>query len=219
MASGYNGTRGDSAGLDDEDMVQLAQQGNFGQAWEELRRRTEVWLVPFVRALAWHLRIPKADFPDALQQAALAIEETLRRVCQSRAEGRNECALSTLLHLVVKCRIKDFAKSLRRARQPYDRNKDALATLADCEGHRSRAAEADPAGHLIRQENALRLRQAVAQLSEKPRRVAEGVLADKTIADIALELGDSYIRIWRLWQETKELLRSQLPDLADGDAG
>ena len=217
MDSVNNGT-GDWSLHSYEDLVRLAQQGHFQPVWQEIWRRTQEWLIPFACQLAWNFGLHKVDMPDVQQQAALALEETLRRLCQPREADRQTSQLRTLLHLVLKSRIRDFARNTRTTEKHYDHTQDAAIALEGSEDPRRPASEATPLKQLLRQEDIERVRQALAQLPAEARQVVEGRLQDKTFAQIAQELGKSESTVLRLWNETLERLRSQLPDLADWDA-
>ncbi len=218
MDSDNNGVAGNWPGHSDEDLIRLAQQGALRQVWDEVWRRTEGWLVPFASQKARELGLAEADIPDAQQKAALAVLETLRRLCRPREAGRSVSRLPTLLHLVAESRIRDFARKTRTAEKRYDRTQDA-STALDSSGDREESAtEASPLKKLMRREDLDRVRIALAQLPAEARWVVEGRLQDKTFAQIAQELGRSEATIWRLWQGTLERLRGQLADLADWDA-
>jgi RNA polymerase sigma factor (sigma-70 family) len=218
MDSVNNGTGGDWSLYRDEDLVRLAQQGHFQAVWEEIWRRTQEWLIPFACQLAWGFGLHNTDMPDVQQQAALAVEETLRRLCRPRKAGRKTSRLPTLLHLVLNCRIRDFARNTRTAERRYDHTQDAATALEGSGDPRRPASQTTPLKQLLRQEDIERVRQALAQLPAEARQVVESRLEGKTFAQIAQELGKSESTVLRLWNETLERLRSQLPDLADWDA-
>ena len=56
-------------------------------------------------------------------------------------------------------------------------------------------------------------------MPELARRVLEGLRQEKTIQEIAQELGQPYKKIWDLKVKVIKQLRSQLRDSTDDDAG
>ncbi len=218
MDSVSNGAAGNGSPDSYEELVRLAQQGAFQQVWEEVWRRTQEWLAPFACQIARRFGLHEADIPDAQQHAAFAVRETLLRLCRPREAGRKTSGLLTLLHLVVESRIQDFAQKTQTAEKRYDRTQAAATALEGSGDPRRPAREATPLKQLIRAEDRERVRKALAQLSAEARQVVQGWLGDKTFAQIAQELGKSLSAVWRLWQEIKKQLRSQLADLADWDA-
>jgi RNA polymerase sigma factor (sigma-70 family) len=203
-----------------DDLVRLAQQGDLQQAWEGVKRRTQPCVVPFVTSLARKLRLPRAAVDDALQIADKAIREVLGYFDPARRNGQEDpCHFELLLRQAIWRRVLNFRRGWKRFESHHDRDRDVLEAADSAGAGRTARAEQDPAQLAIKNEERARLEHALVQLSEERRTVLERhFLNEEPLTHIAEDLGQPYMKLYKLVQRTLKQLRSQLAEPED-DAG
>jgi RNA polymerase sigma factor (sigma-70 family) len=111
----------DLAVMEDEAVVVLAQECEYGPARDELIVRFGSQTGRLIGWLAHCHGFSHADGEDARQNAVFWIMEAINKYDTRQIGKPQGCSFRSFIHRVLVARFKDFAKHLRRVDRHYDR--------------------------------------------------------------------------------------------------
>jgi RNA polymerase sigma factor (sigma-70 family) len=211
----------DWTGWTDDDLARLYRLERRTAARAELDRRFAAQRRGIVVALLKFKRLPLVHLDDALQIAAAATHEALHAYPVNGTAAADGDHLRRLVMRVVKCRVFDFCRGLKRKQQHLDGLFTATAAFPNGAMVRpgrlpiglSHAHSAtDPACQVALQEARQRLDEAIARLPEHERRLLDQYLAGRSLAQIAAESGE---KDWTVRSRFQRLLNKLAPYLRD----
>jgi RNA polymerase sigma-70 factor (ECF subfamily) len=153
----------------------------------------------------------KVDLSGVVQQTLLeAFQELKGPSARQRSEGETAAWLRSILRHNLADDLRKLGAQKRDARK--DRSLDlALEESASRLGDRLALQESSPSQKVIRQEDVLRMVEALATLPENQRRAIEmHHLQGQPLAEIARELGSTKAAVAGLLQRGLKALRAQL---------
>jgi RNA polymerase sigma factor (sigma-70 family) len=176
--------------MEDEALVVLAQECEFGPARDELIVRYGTQTHRHIGWLAFRYQLNDSDAEDARQNAVFWIIEAAAKYDTSQIGKAHGCSFRTFIHRVIMARFKDFAKHLRRVECHYDRT-------ARCGGEEASAVDIDrklndPAALAESQEAMNRFQETITRLDAESARLWRLLASGFSLRQIAAELGISY---------------------------
>jgi RNA polymerase sigma factor (sigma-70 family) len=202
--------------MEDEPLVVLAQECEYGPARDELIVRYGAQTERLIGWMVYRYRLGDADADDARQNAVFWIVEAVNKYDTNQIGKRRGCSFRSFIHRVVMARFKDFTKHLRRVEGHYDR-------AARC-GDETSVADVDrrpndPAEIAEAHESINRLQETLTCLDKDAVRLWQLLASGNSLRKIAAELGVSYDSAKRRRRKLINRLRSQLSDVgADAPA-
>lgn len=199
--------------MDDEALVVLAKECEFGPARDELMVRYGSQTERMIRWLAHCRSHGHADVEDALQNAVFWIIEAVNKYDTNQIGKTNGCSFRSFIFRVVTARFKDFAKHLRRVEGHYDRS-----TRCSHEGFQpvdTGHLPKDPAQIAESRDSMNRLQETLQNLSEESGRLWQLLSEGKSLHQIAELLGMSYDSVKRRRRKLIEQLKLQLKSCRD----
>lgn len=180
----------DMALVDDEALVVLAKECEYGPARDEILLRYSTQTERLIQWLARTTEFGNADVEDARQNAVFWTVEAINKFDTDQSDRERRCSFYSFLYRVLVARFKDFNKQVRR----LDRRQVLTSTDGDSE---------DPLGRLFRDptnpaliaettEAVHRLQLAVADLDEEGREIWRQLCDGNSLREIAAALGISY---------------------------
>jgi RNA polymerase sigma factor (sigma-70 family) len=197
--------------LTDEELVVLAQECDYRPAGEALVQRYHDWARWLAARCARRSRLQSADAEDARQNAVLSLAEAIRCYDTLQLGRRGGYQFRAFLVRVVGARYLDFLRRLRRLGQRYK----GAAALAEALESAHRGGHAlrdggDPVGAAERQEEQVRLEQALCRMDEVARSLWERLATGTPLRAAAQELGLSYYAAKRARRRLLAALTAQL---------
>jgi RNA polymerase sigma factor (sigma-70 family) len=203
----------DLAVMDDEALVVLAKECEFGPARDELIVRYRDQTDRMVRWLAHCRSHGHADVEDALQNLVFWIVEAINKYDTNQIGKANGCSFRSFIFRVVNARFKDFAKHLRRVEGHYDRS-----TRCSHEGFQpvdTGQQPKDPA-QIAESRDSMNLLQATLQnLSAESAQLWQLLSEGKSLKQTAKLLGVSYDSVKRRRRKLIVQLKLQLKSCGD----
>lgn len=201
--------------MEDEALVVLATECEYGPARDELIVRYDAQTNRFIGWMAYRYQFSNADAEDARQNAVFWIVEAIRKYDTKQIGKVRGCSFRSFIHRVIIARFKDFAKHLRRVEHHYDRNawcrEEAFAAESDCNLK-------DPATIVESRESMTRLQETLTCLDSESGRMWRLLAEGKSLRQIASQLGMSYDSAKRRRRKLIAQLRLQLnPAHQSGD--
>jgi len=203
----------DLAVMDDEALVVLAQECEFGPARDELIVRFGSQTERLVRWLAHCQGYSHADVDDSRQNAVFWIVEAINKYDTNQIGRPQGCSFRSFAYRVVIARFKDFAKHLRRIEGHYDRTArcaDEDTVIAESSGQPT-----DPATIAESQESMHRLQETLRTLNTDSGRLWQLLANGSSLRDIAKQLGVSYDSAKRRRRKLIEQLKLRLKSSRD----
>jgi RNA polymerase sigma factor (sigma-70 family) len=197
--------------LADEALVVLAQECDYRPAGDALLERYHAWAGRLVSRRASRSRLQSADVEDARQNAVLSLAEAIRCYDTFQLGRRGGYQFRAFLVRVVGARYLDFLRRLRRLGQRYKSAAELAKALEPAHrgGHALRDV-GDPVGAAERQEEQVRLEQALCRLDEVARSLWERLATGTPLRDAARDLGLSYYAARRARRRLLAELTAQL---------
>ena len=180
----------DLALMEDEALVVLAKEGEYGPARDELIVRYDGQTRRLIHWLAHCRHYGHADVEDALQNALFWFVEAVDKYDTNQIGKLNGCSFRTFFYRVVTARFKDFTKHLRRIEGHYDRS-TRCSHEGFLPGDTGRNPE-DPAIVAETRDSMNRLQEKLRNLSEDSCYLWQLLSEGKSLRQIAELLGVSY---------------------------
>jgi RNA polymerase sigma factor (sigma-70 family) len=184
----------------DEVLLLLAREAHCQPARDELTSRYwhkfQTNLPRWVRGY----RLTCWDLDDVHQQAFFWIQEAVRAFDPGQLSLPRGSRFPTFLHRVVRSRLADFLRSLRR-----NNNRFRLVAEPD-HGPKRLRREQDLASAGHRDELQLQLDQALRLLDPSARALWQALSDGKRLCDLPQRLGVSYRTLKRRWRNLREQL-------------
>ena len=176
--------------MEDEALVVLAKECEFGPARDELIVRYGAQTNRLIGWLAYRYQLTDSDADDARQNAVFWIIEALTKYDTNQIGKAGGCSFRSFIHRVIIARFKDFAKHLRRVECHYDRT-------ARCGGDEASAVDIDrklndPATIAEAHESMNRFQATITGLDSESGRLWRLLADGNSLRQIAAELGISY---------------------------
>jgi RNA polymerase sigma factor (sigma-70 family) len=206
----------DLAVMEDEALIVLAEECEYGPARDELIVRYDAQIDRLIGWMARSYRLTQGDLEDARQNAVFWVVEAITKYDTEQIGKVRGCSFRSFVHRVLMSRFKDFTKHLRRVECRYDRSSEcAVEEFSETDVN---AEPEDPALIVAEKESINRLHQTLSGLDSESGRLWQ-LLADGTsLRQIAATLDVSYDSIKRRRRKLIEQLKTQLneaaPDLA-----
>jgi RNA polymerase sigma factor (sigma-70 family) len=193
--------------LPDADLVRLAQaQGPRGPAAAALFLRHYPALCRRVARLAHAAGLPRSHLPDAQHEALLGALPQAIAAYDPVPEGTpGHCSFRTFLGVLVRARLCDFARRVRRAERRLDRSARVADTLGSSPG---------PVAAAEGRELRARVAEALRHIDPTDRRLWEESLAGTPLSALARQLGIPYHLAKRRRQAVRAYLAAQLKEWA-----
>jgi len=206
----------DLAVMEDEALVVLAEECEYGPARDELIVRYDTQLDRLIGWLAYSYRLSHADLADARQNAVFWIVEAISKYDTEQMGKTHGCSFRSYVHRVLVSRFKDFTKHLRRVECRYDRS--AASAVEDAASASPDDDAEDPAQIAEEKESINRLHQTLTGLDDESGRLWKMLADGSSLRQIAAELQVSYDSVKRRRRKLIERLKKQLNPLASGQA-
>jgi RNA polymerase sigma factor (sigma-70 family) len=190
----------------DEVLLLLAREARYRAAGDELTCR--YWRHFKTRLRRWpaRARLTCWDVEDAQQQAYFWIREAIEAYDSRQLAQPAGSSFRTFLQRVLRLRLLDFCRSLRRNRNRY---------LTAAEPEQWRTAFVDDR-HLVagnQEELHPHLASALSALDPPARALWNEMRSGKRLCDLAATLGVSYRTLKRRWHNLRKRLASTLRQL------
>src|SRR3954462_1382676 len=167
----------DLAVMEDEALVVLAEECEYGPARDELIVRYDSQIDRLIGWLAHSYRLSHADLEDARQNAVFWIIEAIKKYDTEQMGKVRGCSFRSFVHRVLMSRFKDFTKHLRRVECHYDRSTEcAVEEISQADGNDE---PEDPAVIAEEKESITRLQVPLSSLDNESSRLWQ-LLADGT---------------------------------------
>jgi RNA polymerase sigma factor (sigma-70 family) len=204
----------DLAVMEDEALIVLAEECEYGPARDELIVRYDAQIDRLIGWMARSYRLTQADLEDARQNAVFWVVEAITKYDTEQIGKVRGCSFRSFVHRVLMSRFKDFTKHLRRVECRYDRSSEcAVEEFSETDAN---AEPEDPAEIVAEQESINRLQQTLSDLDSESGRLWQ-LLADGTsLRQIAATLDVSYDAIKRRRRKLIEQLKIRLNEAASG---
>jgi RNA polymerase sigma factor (sigma-70 family) len=205
----------DLAVMDDEALVVLAKECEYGPARDELIIRYGSQTERLIRWMAQPHGFSHADVEDARQNAVFWMLEAVTKYNTDEIAKPHGCSFRSFVHRVLMARFKDFAKHLRRVERHYDRSADYV--VDDAAAGRQTGELTDPASIAEIHELLARLHETLASLDTDNRQLWQMLADGVSLREVASELSISYDAVKRrrrkLLGQLKSRLNASEPDL------
>jgi RNA polymerase sigma factor (sigma-70 family) len=198
----------DLAVMDDEALVVLAEECDYGPARDELIVRYDGQLDRLIGWLAHSYRLTHADVADARQNAIFWVIEAISKYDTEQIGKVRGCGFRSFLHRVLMSRFKDYTKHLRRIERHYDRStkcsvEDAALDDADSDAE-------DPAEIAEENESMSQLQETLSNLDADSARLWRLLAEGSSLRAIAAELEISYDSVKRRRRKLMDQLKKHL---------
>jgi len=180
----------DLAVMEDEALVVLAKECEFGPARDELIVR---YRYQSDRLIAWLARpqgLNHADVDDARQSAVFWIVEAVNKYDTNQIGKPRGCSFRSFVYRVLIARFKDFTKHWHRVERHYDRTSPYVGDEAGTVDVDHKLN--DPAALAETQESMHRLHQTLTCLDSESGRLWQLLADGNSLREIAGQLGVSY---------------------------
>lgn len=204
----------DLAVMEDEALIVLAEECEYGPARDELIVRYDAQIDRLIGWMARSYRLTQADLEDARQNAVFWVVEAITKYDTEQIGKVRGCSFRSFVHRVLMSRFKDFTKHLRRVECRYDRSSEcAVEEFSEIDVN---AEPEDPALIVAEKESINLLQQTLSALDSESGRLWQ-LLADGTsLRQIAATLDVSYDAIKRRRRKLIDQLKNQLNEAAPG---
>jgi RNA polymerase sigma factor (sigma-70 family) len=197
----------DLSRLADAELVRLAQaQGPAGPAAAALFQRHYPALCRRAARLARAVGLPQSYLADAQHEAVLgALPQAIARYDPAPEGMPGHCTFRTFLGLIVRARLSDFARKVRRAERHLDRSARVVDALGTVRGPEAAAEN---------RELQAKVAEALRHVNPTDRWLWEESLAGTPLTDLARQLGVPYHQAKRRRQAVRAYLAAQLKEWA-----
>lgn len=193
--------------MEDEALVVLAQECEFGPARDELIVRYGSQSDRLVRWLAQGQGICHSDVDDARQSAVFALIEAISKYDTGQIGKHNGCSFRSFAYRVLMARFKDFAKHHWRVEGRYDRSMNCSELdFPEVSG----GTPDDPAAIAEVHESMNRLKETLGQLDGEDTQLWRLMAAGHSLHEIAEQLSSSYDAVKRRRRKLIEQLKLRL---------
>jgi RNA polymerase sigma factor (sigma-70 family) len=206
----------DLAVMEDEALVVLAEECEYGPARDELIVRYDAQVDRLMSWLGRSYHLTHSDVEDARQSAVFWIVEAIKKFDTEQINKVRRCSFRSFVYRVLIARFKDFAKHLRRVEGHYDRSTQCAVETAS--GDDANGEPEDPARIAEAQESLNRLQQTLTSLDSESGRLWQMLASGTSLRQIATELKMSYDSAKRRRRKLLERLKGQLNPVADQSA-
>jgi RNA polymerase sigma factor (sigma-70 family) len=197
----------DLAVMEDEALVVLAKECEFGPARDELIVRYGAQTDRLIGWLVYRYNLSNADGEDVRQSAVFWIVEAIKKYDTNQIGKARGCSFRSFIHRVLIARFKDFAKHLRRVECHYDRTAPCGDEASDVDIDRTLN---DPAILAESHESMNHFQQTLDELNSESSRLWRLLADGHGLRQIAAELGISYDSTKRRRRKLIEQLRMRL---------
>jgi RNA polymerase sigma factor (sigma-70 family) len=188
--------------LPDEELVRRAQaEGAHGPCAAALFARYYAQILRRVARRARSVRLARTELPDAQQEALWALPQAIAAYVVAPVGIPGRCTFRTFLDRIVRARVYDFVRKLRRAEHHLDRS----TSVAEALGQGLGPEEVAEGKELQR-----KVAQVLRQVDPLDRRLWEEPLAGTPLKAVADELGIPYHQAKRRRQAVRAYLAEQL---------
>src|SRR4051812_8106817 len=150
----------DLAVMEDEALIVLAEECEYGPARDELIVRYDAQIDRLIGWMARSYRLTQSDLEDARQNAVFWVVEAITKYDTEQIGKARGCSFRSFVHRVLMSRFKDFTKHLRRVECHYDRSTEcAVEGISQDEG---KDEPQDPAVIAEEKESINRLQQTLS---------------------------------------------------------
>ncbi len=198
----------DLAVMEDEALVVLAEECEYGPARDELIVRYDIQIDRLIGWLAHSYRLSHADLEDARQNAVFWIVEAITKYDTEQMGKVRGCSFRSFVHRVLTSRFKDFTKHLRRVECHYARSTPCL--VEDFPQADDNDDAEDPALIAEEQESIHRLQNTLSSLDAESGRLWQLLAEGTSLRQIAAGLNVSYDSVKRRRRKLIEQLKTQL---------
>lgn len=206
----------DLAVMEDEALIVLAEECEYGPARDELIVRYDAQIDRLIGWMARSYRLTQADLEDARQNAVFWVVEAISKYDTEQIGKVRGCSFRSFVHRVLMSRFKDFTKHLRRVECRYDRSSDcAVEELSEVDANDE---PEDPALIVAEKESINLLQQTLSGLDSESGRLWQLLAEGTSLRQIAATLDVSYDSIKRRRRKLIEQLKMQLNEAASGFA-
>jgi RNA polymerase sigma factor (sigma-70 family) len=204
----------DLAVMEDEALVVLAEECEYGPARDELIVRYDSQIDRLIGWMARSYRLTTTDLEDARQNAVFWVVEAIAKYDTEQIGKVRGCSFRSFVHRVLMSRFKDFTKHLRRIECRYDRS-----TQSDVEDFSQTDANEvadDPALIAAEKESINRLHLTLSGLDNDSGRLWQLLAEGTSLRQIAATLDMSYDCVKRRRRKLIEQLKNQLNEATTG---
>ena len=206
----------DLAVMEDEALVVLAEECEYGPARDELIVRYDSQIDRLIGWMARSYRLTPTDLEDARQNAVFWVVEAITKYDTEQIGKVRGCSFRSFVHRVLMSRFKDFTKHLRRVECHYDRSTpSAVEEFSQVDGNDE---PEDPALIAEEKESINRLQQTLTNLDSDAGRLWQLLAEGTSLRQIATALDLSYDCVKRRRRKLIEQLKSRLNEPASGSA-
>jgi RNA polymerase sigma factor (sigma-70 family) len=204
----------DLAVMEDEALVVLAEECEYGPARDELIVRYDSQIDRLIGWMARSYRLTAADLEDARQNAVFWVVEAITKYDTEQIGKVRGCSFRSFVHRVLMSRFKDFTKHLRRVECHYDRS--ILCVVEEISQADDNDEPEDPALIAEEKESINRLHQTLSSLDNESGRLWHLLAEGTSLRQIAASLEVSYDSVKRRRRKLIEQLKNQLNEASTG---
>jgi RNA polymerase sigma factor (sigma-70 family) len=202
----------DLAVMDDEALIVLAEECEYGPARDELIVRYDVQIDRLIGWMARSYRLVASDVEDARQNAVFWVVEAITKYDTEQMGKVRGCSFRSFVYRVLMSRFKDFTKHLRRVECRYDRS--THFAVEDIPQGADGEAPEDPAQIAEEMESLNHLHQTLSGLDNDSGRLWERLAEGASLRQIAAELEVSYDTVKRRRRKLIQQLKMRLNQTA-----
>lgn len=202
----------DLAVMEDEALIVLAEECEYGPARDELIVRYDAQIDRLISWMARSYRLTTSDLEDARQNAIFWVVEAITKYDTEQIGKVGGCSFRSFVHRVLMSRFKDFTKHLRRVECRYDRSSECAVEEFSHEDANDEPQ--DPALVAAEKESINRLQQTLSTLDSESGRLWQLLAEGGSLRQIAASLDVSYDSIKRRRRKLIEHLKTQLNEAA-----
>ena len=206
----------DLAVMEDEALVVLAEECDYGPARDELIVRYDSQINRLIGWMARSYRLTTSDLEDARQNAVFWVVEAITKYDTEQIGKVRGCSFRSFVHRVLMSRFKDFTKHLRRVECRYDRS--TLSAVEEISLADDNDEPDDPATIAEEKESINRLQQTLSSLDDESGRLWQLLAEGTSLRQIATALDVSYDAVKRRRRKLIEQLKTQLNEAPTGSA-
>jgi RNA polymerase sigma factor (sigma-70 family) len=204
----------DLAVMEDEALIVLAEECEYGPARDELIVRYDAQIDRLIGWMARSYRLTQADLEDARQNAVFWVVEAITKYDTEQIGKVRGCSFRSFVHRVLMSRFKDFTKHLRRVECHYDRSSECA--VEEISEEDANDEPEDPALIVAEKESINRLQQTLSSLDSDSGRLWQLLAEGTSLRQIAATMDVSYDAIKRRRRKLIEQLKTQLNETASG---
>ena len=202
----------DLAVMEDEALIVLAEECEYGPARDELIVRYDAQIDRLISWMARSYRLTTSDLEDARQNAIFWVVEAITKYDTEQIGKVGGCSFRSFVHRVLMSRFKDFTKHLRRVECRYNRSSECAVEEFSQEDAKDEPQ--DPARVVAEKESITRLQQTLSTLDSESGRLWQLLAEGTSLRQIAASLGLSYDSIKRRRRKLIDHLKTQLNEAA-----